>query len=251
MAGILTRTVADQALVLSVLSDGAIPAQVEQVGPLRIAWSVRAPVPTPVHPAVHGALDGTLEVLRGLGHEVVQADPSYGKAQASFLVRYARGARDDLVRLVDPRRTEARTRAVGRLGSRMPDALLARARRWGDQAGVRLATLPGGADVLVTPTLAAPPLRIGELTGLGTLAKAGRVVPFTPAWNVTGQPAISVPAGRTAAGLPLAVQLVGPPDSEALLLALAAQLEQSTGFPDRRPPLDAPGAPAGASAGPG
>ncbi len=236
-AGILTRTVADQAHVLAVLSDGEIASVPAEPGALRLAWSVKAPVPTPVHPAVRGALDGTLAVLRSLGHDVVQADPVYGKVQASFLVRYARGARDDLVRLVDPSRTEGRTRAVGRVGGRIPDRLLARARGWGDDAAARLATLPGGADVLVTPVLAAPPIRIGALTGLATLAGAGRVVPFTPAWNVTGQPAVSVPAGRTADGLPLAVQLVGRPGSEDLLLALAAQLEQVTAFSSARPPL--------------
>jgi amidase len=236
-SGVLTRTVADSAIVLSVLSAGEVPAEVAELGALRIAWSVKAPVPTRVSPAVRGALDGTLEVLRGLGHAVTQGDPSYGRAQASFLVRYGRGARDDLVRLVDPTRTEVRTRAVAAVGARMPDALLARARRWGEQAAAALATLPGGADVLVTPTLAAPPMRVGALTGLGTLARSGRVVPFTPAWNVTGQPAISVPAGHTPDGLPLAVQLVGRPGDEALLLSLAAQLERATGFPARRPAL--------------
>ena len=238
VAGILTRTVADQAHVLSVLSGGALPATVEEPGPLRIAWSVKAPVPTPVHPEIRRGLDATLDVLRGLGHAVTQGDPAYGKAQPSFLVRYGRGARDDLVRLVDPSRTEPRTRAVAAVGARLPDGLLDRARRWGDEAAARLAQLPGSADVLVTPTLAAPQLRIGALTGRATLAKAGRVVPFTPAWNVTGQPAISVPAGLSADGLPLAVQLVGRPDDEALLLSLAAQLERATGFADRRPPLD-------------
>jgi amidase len=236
-AGILTRTTADQALVLSVLSDGAIPAAVPDPGTLRIAWSVKAPVPTGVHTAVRGALEGTLEVLRGLGHAVVQGDPAYGKVQPSFLVRYGRGARDDLVRLVDPHATEPRTRAVAAIGARMPERLLAAARRWGDAAAAALAVLPGGADVLVTPTLAAPPIRVGAMAGRSTLAKAGRVVPFTPAWNVTGQPAISIPAGHTAEGLPLAVQLVGRPDSEALLLALAAQVESVTSFPDRRPPV--------------
>ena len=63
------------------------------------------------------------------------------------------------------------------------------------------------------------------------------MVPFTPAWNVTGQPAISVPAGHTEDGLPLAVQVVGRPGEEDLLLALAAQLEDATSFSDRRPPL--------------
>ena len=237
VAGALTRTVADQALVLSVLSGGQIAAEVQEPSSsLRIAWSVKAPVPTGVHPAVQGALDGTLAVLRGLGHGVVQADMAYGKAQPSFLVRYGRGARDDLVRLVDPRRTEARTRAVGAIGQRISDRLLERARRWGDEAAEGLAELRG-ADVLVTPVLAAPPIRVGALSGLATLAKAGNVVPFTPAWNVTGQPAISVPAGHTADGLPLAVQLVGRPGREALLLGLAAQLERTTSFADRRPSL--------------
>ncbi len=236
VAGVLTRTVADQALVLSVLSGGELPAAVEEPSALRIAWSVKAPVPARVHPAVQGALDGTLAVLRGLGHGVVQADVAYGKAQASFLVRYGRGARDDLVRLVDPRCTEARTRAVAAIGRRTSDRLLARARRWGDDAATGLAELRG-ADVLVTPVLAAPPIRIGALTGLATVARAGGVVPFTPAWNVTGQPAISVPAGHTADGLPLAVQLVGRPGSEALLLGLAAQLERTTSFSVRRPLL--------------
>lgn len=236
-AGILTRTTADQALVLSVLSDGAIPSAVAGPGTLRIAWSVKAPVPTSVHPAVRGALQGTLEVLRGLGHTVVRADPSYGRVQPSFLVRYGRGARDDLVRLVDPQATEPRTRAVAAIGARIPDRLLAAARRWGEDAAAALAELPGGADVLVTPTLAAPPIRVGAMTGRSTLARAGRVVPFTPAWNVTGQPAISIPAGHTADGLPLAVQLVGRPGSEALLLALAHSVESVTSFPDRRPPV--------------
>ena len=237
VAGILTRTVADQALVLSVLSEGQVPAQVEEPGPLRLAWSVKAPVPTPVHPDVYGALDRALTVLRAHGHSVTQGDPSYGKVQPSFLARYARGARDDLVRLVDPSRTEARTRAVAAVGGRVSDRLLERARRWGDEAARTLATIPSGAHVLATPVLAAPPMRVGALTGMATLAKSGSVVPFTPAWNVTGQPAISVPAGFTADGLPLAVQLIGPPDSEGLLLSLAAQLERATSFADRRPPL--------------
>jgi amidase len=75
---------------------------------------------------------------------------------------------------------------------------------------------------------------VGALTGLRTLALAGRHAPYTPAWNVTGQPALSVPAGWTLDGLPLAVQLVGPPGSEALLLSLAAQLQDWT---DRRPAI--------------
>ncbi|MGB8651971.1 MAG: amidase family protein, partial [Mycobacteriales bacterium] len=111
---------------------------------------------------------------------------------------------------------------------------LQRALRLGEQAAQRLAVLPGGADVLVTPTLGSPPRPVGSLTGLRTIVQAGRHVPYTPAWNVTGQPALSIPAGLTADGLPLAVSLVGPPGSEALLLSLAASLEDWAG---RRPPV--------------
>jgi Asp-tRNA(Asn)/Glu-tRNA(Gln) amidotransferase A subunit family amidase len=95
--------------------------------------------------------------------------------------------------------------------------VLRRALRTGGRAAATLAALPGRADVLVTPVLAAPPARVGALTGLATLAQAGRVVPFTPAWNVTGQPALALPAGLDPEGLPLAVQLIGRPGTEELL----------------------------------
>ena len=233
--GCLTRTVADTVIMLGVLS--GTPIEIPAPRAYRIAWSVAAPVPTTVHRDVRQALDGTVELLRGLGHDVFQADPDYKGVQASFLARFAGGAAQDLERLADRDATEPRTRAVARLGTALPPRALAAARAAGARAGARLAVLPQGADVLLTPVLAAPPGRVGAMTGLTTLAKAGRTVPFTPAWNVTGQPALSLPAGWTADGLPLAVQLVGRPDGEGLLLALAAQVEAATGFAQRRPPL--------------
>lgn len=236
-AGILTRTVGDQALVLSVLTAGDLTTELPTPQGLRIAWSTKAPAPTAVHPAVQGALEGTIAVLRGLGHHVNPGDPDYKGVQPSFLLRYVRGAADDLAALADPGCTERRTRVVGAVGRVISDSLLQRGVRGGDRAAARLAELPGGADVLLTPTLAAPPRLVGSLDGLRAIALAGGVVPFTPAWNVTGQPAISVPAGFTTDGLPLAVQLIGRPGSEQLLLALAAQLEEASGFPDRRPSL--------------
>ncbi len=233
-AGCVTRTVQDTVAVLSVLQDA--PLALAETGPLRIGWSTATPLPQPVDPVVVAALHRVLEVLRAAGHTVVQADPSYAGVQESFLVRYGRGVADDLAALADPSVTEPRTRAVAAVGRRLPDRLLERARRLGREAADRLAVLPGGADVLVTPTMAGPPPRVGSLTGLRTLALAARRVPYTPPWNVTGQPAVSVPAGWTPDGLPLAVQLVGPPASESLLLSLAAQLEQVLRWPERRPP---------------
>ena len=235
VAGALTRTVADQAVVLGVLA--GTPLAVREPDRLRLAWTTRGAVPTRLHPAVRGALQGVLTVLWGLGHEVVEADPDLSGVQASFLARYAAGAAQDLAGLTDPRRTEPRTRAVAAVGRRVGPGLLARARAAGDRAAARLAVLPGGADVLVTPTLPAPPPRVGAHRGLRTLATAGGATPYTVPWNVTGQPAISVPAGLSGGGLPLAVQLVGRPGEEELLLGLAAQLERATDFPVRRPAL--------------
>jgi amidase len=237
VAGVLTRTVADTAVVLDVMTDGALAVTLTDPGPLRIAWSVKGAVPTPVDPAVRNGLDAVLAALRALGHTVAEAAPSYAGVQESFLTRYARGVRDDLVRLVDPTATEQRTRAVASMGGRMPAGLVTRARRLGNEAAARLGRLPGDADVLVLPTIPHPPLPVGAMQGLRTLALAGRVTPFTAPWNVTGQPALSIPSGMTDDGLPVAVQLVGRPNSDGLLLQLAAQLEQRLDWPARRPEL--------------
>jgi amidase len=238
VAGVLTRTVADTALVLQVMTDGALDVDTAiEPGPLRVAWSVKGAVPTPVDPDVRRGLDAVLDALRALGHSVAEATPSYAGVQESFLTRYARGTRDDLVRLVAPSKTEQRTRAVASMGAKMPAALVTRARRLGDEAAARLGRLPGDADVLVLPTIPHPALPVGAMTGLRTLALAGRVTPFTAPWNVTGQPALSIPSGLSDDGLPVAVQLVGRPNSDGLLLQVAAQLERRLGWPGRRPTI--------------
>ncbi len=238
--GAVTRTVADQALLLDVLSEstGHTTDLRYLPRPLRIAWSVKGGVPASLHAEVIRGLQDVLAVLQQQGHTLVEADPSYAGVQDSFVVRFARGAADDLAGLAEPSKTERRTRVVAGLGRRLPDRALARARRRGDAAAARLATLPAGADVLITPTLPQPPLRIGAMTGLRAIALAGRVASYTAPWNVTGQPALSVPSGLTPQGLPLAVQLVGRPGDDGLLLAIGAQLEEVLRWPDRRPPQD-------------
>ncbi|MCU1587724.1 MAG: amidase [Frankiales bacterium] len=231
-AGCLTRSVADTVTVLNVLQDEQL--SLADPGPLRIAWSVKAPQPTPVHPEVRAALDSVVTRLEALGHTTTQADPSYAGMTESFVVRYATGVADDLSRLADPTKTEARTRAVAALGRRLRGRPLDRAIRKGLEARTRLSVLPGGADLLLLPSLATPARRVGSMQGLRTLAVAGRSVPFTPPWNVTGFPAMAIPAGLTGDGLPLSVQLVAPPGGEQLLLQVAAQLED---WLDRRPPV--------------
>jgi amidase len=98
-------------------------------------------------------------------------------------------------------------------------------------------------DVLVTPTLAKPPIEIGALRPaegeppIQMLINSAAWVPFTPVFNVTGQPAISLPLHESADGLPVGVQFAGPPAGEEMLLSLAAQLEQARPWAERRPPV--------------
>jgi amidase len=94
-------------------------------------------------------------------------------------------------------------------------------------------------DLVLTPTTAQPPPRVDQLKGRGywaTSTAASAACPFAWPWNVVGWPAISVPAGFTAAGLPIGAQLVAPCASEALLLSLAAELEQGQRWHQQQPP---------------
>jgi amidase len=83
-------------------------------------------------------------------------------------------------------------------------------------------------------------VKAGQWEGLGamrTLLGMAAVYPFTSVWNMTGQPALSIPAPAAPDGMPIGAQLIGPPDGEGTLLALAAELERELGWPARRPPL--------------
>jgi amidase len=94
-------------------------------------------------------------------------------------------------------------------------------------------------DVLLTPVTPNPAPRVGATADNGwfwMMTVAASTVPFAAPWNVTGQPAASVPAGFTPRGLPRAVQLVGRPDDEATLIALACQLEAARPWAHLTPP---------------
>jgi amidase len=101
-----------------------------------------------------------------------------------------------------------------------------------------------GYDLLLTPTLAQPPPLIGEFDSpadnpVHGLLRAAELVPFTPPFNVSGQPAISLPLHWNAQGLPIGVQLVAPYGREDVLLRVAAQLEEAAPWAQRRPPVSA------------
>jgi amidase len=95
-------------------------------------------------------------------------------------------------------------------------------------------------DLLLTPVSARPPVDAAQWEGLSaarTMIGMARAYPFTGVWNMTGQPAIAIPAPPTSEGLPVGAQLVAPADGEPLLLSVAAQLERELRWAERRPPL--------------
>jgi amidase len=256
VTGLLARRVADTALFHDVAS-GASEVDLDSApapeltfaaaattapGKLRIAYSSRVPPGVIASPDADArrALADTVELLRSFGHEVSERDPDYGMdAGPNVLVRYLRGAHDDAVAVAHPQRLERRTRALGRIGGLVPEALLERSFAGEAQLTRRLNTVLEDHHVLITPANAVPAPPIGRLQGRGallTLNTAAGWVPYYGVWNLTGQPAACVPTGLDSAGLPRAVQLVGRPNDEATLLSLAAQIEAERPWADQRPP---------------
>jgi amidase len=192
-------------------------------------------------PAVLAAVAETAELLRGLGHEVVEHDPEFGEMRHLFGPLWVRGIYDDSRRLVRAdARLERRTRQMAAVGRITPMAVVARARRGQAALVARLAKTFDNFDALVCPPLSGPAVEVGRWDGrdaLRTFLGVANWTPGTAVWNVTGQPAAAVPAGFTGDGLPLSVQLVARPHDEATLFTLAAQLERERGWPERRPPL--------------
>lgn len=237
--GPLATTVADAALMLSVLAADPALASVTEPAPLRIALSVKPPAAgVLVHRDFVGAVRATGRVLHDLGHTVEAEDPRYPVwAANAVIVRWLAcpGAEAVPYRAAD---LEARTRrhaAAGRLLSRV------RPPRDDDRARLRdvLAPFFEAHDVLVMPTLAqyAPRARrYGEGSWLRSVVTSLRYAPMTGAWNLAGYPAASVPAGLGPNGLPMAVQLVAAPGGEAMLLGLAAQLERVRPWARLAPP---------------
>jgi amidase len=151
---------------------------------------------------------------------------------------YANGIALDAARVDHPARLEARTRRFARVGERVGGRALRRALRRRERVSARVGRVFDACDVLLTPATAARPLPIGSLDRRGHWAMFDASRPFaafTIPWNLTGQPAASVPAGFDDDGLPLGVQIVGRPDGESTLLALAAQLEIARPWAGRRP----------------
>lgn len=254
--GPLTRDVADTALMLDVLA-GNVPADRHHVPPpaepfaaaaarpperLRIALSFATPVGASgkVDPEHRVAVEGLAASLAELGHEVEERDPDYGLVGAALIPR-GMSAVDSWLdeHRIDRARLEPRTRVHARMG-RLLRGAPARAARAGElPLRRRMGAIFADADLVLTPTTALPPPRVDQFKGRGywaTSTAASATCPFAWPWNVVGWPALSVPAGFTASGLPIGAQLVAPAAGEALLLSLAAQLEQDRRWHELQPP---------------
>ncbi|WP_241387093.1 amidase [Rhodococcus sp. CH91] len=282
--GVITRTVRDAAAFLDVMA-GPYPAGPYSVVPpaesfagaiarpparLRIGYTTPSPLGTPVHPEAIAAVEDAAALLGELGHRVEPAATGIDERRLAedFLTMWFATAAAEID---DARRRsgagadafEFDTRMMAALGRAVPASeYLAALRRWADHTR-GLAAFHERYDLLLTPTLATPPVRIGELATPRWMRAVGQVlltsratwiarragfidrmvdenlgpVPYTQLANITGRPAISLPLHWTPEGLPLGVQFVAPLGGETTLLALAAELEQARPWFDRQPPL--------------
>ena len=262
--GPLARSVADAALLLDVLT-GSHPEDAHRLAPpvvpfaeaarrapgrLRIAVSFRTAfgVPGRVDPQIRAAVERIARRLADLGHKVFPADPDYGLVGLGLIPRGTAGVADWLESMPGAS-PEPRTEVEARIGRLLGRRLLPLARRMDPALRRRVGRIFQVADVVLTPTTALPPPRVGAYDGATwrrTQSAAAAACPYAWPWNVLGWPAMSVPAGMTAEGLPIGAQLLAHDSEEALLISLAAQLEAVEGWHERRAPLKELSSPEGA-----
>ena len=224
-------------------------------GRLRIAWSARNAIGAPVDPECVRAVESAARLCEDLGHDVEEAEPAldgavlYESFFAVWLSGHAWGI-EGMARTIgrEPEHEELEplTWALRRVGReiRAADYLLAVTAL--QRIAREVAAFFTRCDVWLTPTLAAPPVPLGTFDRRSTDAvavfrQASEFVPFTPLFNATGQPALSLPLHWSDAGLPIGVQLAAPYGEEATLVRLAAVLEEARPWADRAPPVWAGG----------
>jgi Asp-tRNA(Asn)/Glu-tRNA(Gln) amidotransferase A subunit family amidase len=222
-------------------------------GRLRIAWTVRPPNGAPVDPACVALVREVAALCAGLGHEVAEADPEIDRDLVipTFLTiaaaNSAANVRTHPTAGRPPRRGEVEnvTFDTAARGETVAAPDYVRATQAAHRLGRQMAAFHRAWDVLLTPALAtAGAVKLGWIDMmLEDVDEYWRRVfafsPFTVWFNITGQPAMVLPLGRTegSGGLPLAIQLVARFGDEAALFRLGAQLEAARPWFDRRPAL--------------
>ena len=192
-----------------------------------------------LHPEIRAALEAVAGQLEELGHTVVEADPDYDLRMSwNFLSRSTVGTAG-LGRPARPGVTlDKRTMDNIRTGRLLSQHTLRKARAREAASQRRIGWIFNLADVVLAPTTAQPPPKVHDYDHLGGLATDRamiRACPVTWPWNLLGWPSINVPAGFTSDGLPIGVQLMGPANSEPLLISLAAELEAINGWAMQQP----------------
>jgi amidase len=264
---VVTRSVRDAAALLDMVAGADVGAPGQPVPPprpyrelantspgkLRIAWTTTPASGEKINPECEKAVQETVRLLESLGHTLVEDRPRYDWEEFLANVHviwtsYTASAVDGLATLLGrkpgPDNLEAVTLACYEDGKRRSAVELLNAMAHGNALSRQVGAFFQNVDVLVTPTIAQPPAPLGELnqnrkgmTAMEWTRQVFTYVPFTPLFNSTGQPALSLPLHWSASGLPIGVQFVGRFGDEATLLRLAAQLEQARPWAGRRPPV--------------
>ncbi|WP_369230968.1 amidase [Streptomyces sp. R21] len=255
--GTLARTVEDAALLLDAASGNheqdlhrppalrVSDAVGREPGRLRIALALKPPftaLPARLRPDVRARIVQLADTLAALGHTVEEADPAYGQIGLTFIPRATAGLAERVREAPFPALLDRRTRDAARLGRLLGGAPLRAARRAEATLHRRVGALFETYDVMLAPTTAAPPPRIGSMLSLGGFATDRAMIaacPYAWPWNILGWPGVNVPAGFVAGGLPVGAQLLGPANSEPLLVSLAAQLEADLRWHEQWPPQQA------------
>lgn len=214
-------------------------------GRLRVALALKPPftaLPARLQPEVRARVVELAERLSALGHTVEEADPPYGQIGLTFIPRATAGIAERVREAPFPALLDRRTRDAARLGGLLGGVPLRAARRAEAVLHRRIGGFFTSYDVVLAPTTAAPPPHIGamlELSGPATDRAMIAACPYAWPWNVLGWPGVNVPAGFVGEGLPVGAQLLGPANSEPLLLSLAAQLEAELRWHEAWPPEQA------------
>ena len=245
--GPLARSVRDAAAFLDATSshppDGGFVGAIGE-GPkrLRVAVSYKPPRGSSARLSDdrRAAVELTAQRLRELGHDVFEAEVDFGsKVMINVSVRYLKGLQNDVATMTRPENLERNTRRLRAVGRAIPNRFLVSARRSEVSIAKRINAIFDTADVVLTPSMPSAPPMLADLVGKGTVRTMYRSsveVAWLASWNAIGQPAASMPVGFDENGMPLAVQLCGPPHDEVTLLQLAAQFEHAHRWADRRPP---------------